>query len=448
MVTMSSARFLVTLSATCALTLSCAGAPPLESDKPTGERQSPLVGKETEASELRAEYVTEDASSSKCPEEADAMEPWIASEKLSSKLFASGSDDPKIVFVKYTSCSLEVLGDCGVAGGYSYKQTNRTKIGEYIYNLTDLYNYLPFDAANLEPEFDSGGLWSFQAVRVGDYTTSISSVGRDQLSGMCGGATHFVKKVLVGAYRIESKTQEGDREKKAVVRRGGSFERCLLSETDSRSPVCQTVLRVNLKPVAHKSALPPSAPHQLLEQPPGPERSRRLEIRHTGEWTKLPVEGKVTVLAFWSTSCDVCELQEENESPKKKRKRRRKKKKGEEEGCESCEDPSYDLSRQMMTELDNIWRKVDQKQVEIVGVAVDVDVFRARRRLDELSVTFPMVIDAETGKLKNRYHIGESEPVIFVIDKKGLVRFFTKGPADGTPGALKKVHSAIMALTE
>ncbi|MCP4678603.1 MAG: redoxin domain-containing protein [Deltaproteobacteria bacterium] len=449
---MLGAQSLVMLSATCLLMLSCAGAPSQpESDKPTKNQQSPLINTEAETSTVPDESVTKDDPRGRCPKNTEAMEPWIASEKLSKELLASRSDDGKIVFVKYKDCNLEILGDCGVGGGYSYKQTERTKIGEYIYNPSDLHNYLPFDATSLEQKFDAGGLWSFQAVRVGDYIASISNVGRDQLRGKCEDATHFIKKMLLGAYRIESKKQEGDTEKKEVIRRGGSFERCLLSEMDSKSPVCQTVVRVSLKPIAHKSALPTSAPHQLLKQPPGPERSRRLEIQHTGEWMHMPVDGKVTVLAFWSTLCDVCDIQEEeNETKiraKKKRKRRHKKKKSKEEECESCEDPSYDLSKQIMAGLDGIWRKVDQKQVEIVGVAVDVDIFRARSRLDELSVTFPMVIDAETGKLKNRYHIGEGRAVIFVIDKKGIVRFFAESSSSPSQ-ALKKVHAAIQALTD
>ncbi|MCP4601902.1 MAG: TlpA family protein disulfide reductase [Proteobacteria bacterium] len=329
----------------------------------------------------------------------------------------------KLVFVKYSDCNLEVLGDCNIKGKYSYSLTSRTKIGDYIYNKDDLYSYLPFDASSLEPEFGPEGLWSLQAVIVGKYETSLSSVGRSQLKGRCADATHFIKKMDVGAYRLEVQRREGEETIRKLIKKGGAFERCFLTQTDASIPACQSILKMHLVPIAYKSALPTSDPHHLLDQLPGPERSRRVEMKHMGKSITLPCPDKVTVIAFWSEPC----------TPGSKR----------ENTPEVCEGMHLNLFKKSMAKMEQLWQKSDQRKVQIVGVAIDIDANTARGMLSDLSVTFPMLIDNETGKLKKRYHVGMRLPVFFVIDDKGQVRLY----ADGSPGDLEKVNTTVRALT-
>ncbi len=424
--------------------ISCAGTPPSRGVEDIGggaPSSSADARKEQGAPSIRS-----DAQSDVdvCPHAAGVLEPWIASSDLSKELLLKSKNGAKSIFIRNDGCHIRILGDCGVSGTYGFNSTGRTKIGEYIYNEGDLYKYLPHSASALAPQFKDGGLWSFQTVIVGEYKNSMASVGRDQLAEDCSEATHFVSKMSVGAYRIESKTEQRGQSKIDVVQRGGVFERCLLSETDASSPSCQAVVRLKLEPVTLKSALPPSAPHHLLDQFPGVERARRLEVKHTGQAIKIPAAGKVTVLAFWSAECEPCES-EPDERERDDRKRARGKQgssKEPVEECEPCEDPVYELSEKVLSDMESFWAQVNKTQVEIIGVGVDLDIFRARARLFDLPLTFPMVLDSESGKLKNRYHVGARLPVVFVIDQRGYVKYF----GDGSPQSIDRARDAVRAL--
>ncbi len=415
--------------------ISCAGTPPSGGVEDIGGGTPAPSGGSEKEDDVPGIRSDSQSDVDLCPHATGVLEPWIASSDLSKELLSKSKNGANSIFVKHEGCDIRILGDCGVNGRYGFSRTGRTKVGEYIYNEGDLFKYLPYSASRLSPRFKDGGLWSFQTVIVGEYQSSMASIGRDQLANECSAATHFVSKMSVGAYRIEAKTEQREQSKIDVIQRGGVFERCLLSETDATSLSCQAVVRLRLEPITLKSALPPSAPHHLLDQFPGVERTRRMEVKHTGQSIKIPVADKVTVLAFWSAECEPCE----NEAVESERGASNKEAV---EECEPCEDPVFELSERVLGDLESIWSQVNKRQVEIIGVAVDLDIFRARAKLLSLPLTFPLVLDSEAGKMKNRYHIGARLPVVFVIDQQGYVKSF----GDGSPQSIDRVRVAVRAL--
>jgi hypothetical protein len=366
-----------------------------------------------------------------CPTITEASKPWLTDKDLSDKLLKSGTSGQGAVLVKYDDCRIDVLADCKVRGSYSFKPTKRTKVEEILYHMDEMYAQLPFDAPKLRAEFQKGGIWSFQAAIVGDYETSTESIGRDQIDDECADATHFLKAFSIGAFRLEVIKDKAQKADKTLLLKGGAFERCLLSETDASSEACRNVVRMNLRPIALKSALSPSDQHFLLNQPTGSERAGRIEPDHMGEMVELPTPQKTTAVVFWSAACEPCAEEEEDD-------------KDEETICEPCgEDLVWESSKKIMIALEKTWGEVNRKKAQIIGVAVDMDNFRARNRLGDLPVTFPVVADSETGKLKNRFQVENHLPQVFVIDEKGYVRFY----ADCSEGDAEKIDKAVRALS-
>ena len=77
----------------------------------------------------------------------------------------------------------------------------------------------------------------------------------------------------------------------------------------------------------------PKSEHPVLGQVLTSARGWRAEADHMGEWISVPVPGKVTVIDFWSTTCEPC-IRE-------------------------------------MPVLERLWRESDPAKVQVVGVAVD-----------------------------------------------------------------------------
>jgi len=147
---------------------------------------------------------------------------------------------------------------------------------------------------------------------------------------------------------------------------------------------------------------PVSDPHDLLGTFPTPERGWRVEPSHVGEWIAVPARGLITVIDFWSTSCEPC--------------------------------------MKAMPDLERIWQRHRGAGLQVVGVAIDEEPAEIQRMLPSLGVTFPMLIDSAQ-VLSGPYRVGSRVPATFVLDRQGRVRFFSGGEGD-----IDQVADAVRAL--
>ena len=157
------------------------------------------------------------------------------------------------------------------------------------------------------------------------------------------------------------------------------------------------------------ASLPTTDPHSTVAQTIESTRGWRVEQNHIGEAIPIPSPGKVTVLDFWSSSCEPC--------------------------------------IRAMPELERIWQRVNQSQVQIIGVSIDTDDNLTRKTMAEefpVQVTFPMVYDGKAAKLQGAFRVGGTVPSTFVIDKAGNVRFYF----DGSPGDFDRLEQVIHALAK
>jgi thiol-disulfide isomerase/thioredoxin len=146
------------------------------------------------------------------------------------------------------------------------------------------------------------------------------------------------------------------------------------------------------------TALPRSSPHGILGKAPEPASRALLD----GTVVAIPPPDKVTVIDFWSLSCEPCLA--------------------------------------AMPGLERLWRSSDKSTVAFVGVSIDDDSYAVERRAAELGVTFPQTID-DGLVLKGRYRVDEL-PATFVLDRQGRIRYFT----DDALANMKRIADAIAAL--
>jgi outer membrane protein OmpA-like peptidoglycan-associated protein len=187
-----------------------------------------------------------------------------------------------MVAVRYDGCTLEVLDRCSIPGStYRYTGSTRAKDELVVKNDDDLFANLPLGAAKFQATLQRSGKLTVDMTLVGRYEGDRPEVRAAELQGECGGATHVVYGLTVGAFDFyaggdatvgaqgavagvgaggkstadrEALSQDGDR---------GSCEK---ATTDDRRPPegCAAMLRIDVMPIAAAAqavatAVPPMA---------------------------------------------------------------------------------------------------------------------------------------------------------------------------------------------
>lgn len=177
-----------------------------------------------------------------------------------------------VVVVSYDCSNLRVLTGCkGPEAGYEYAGVSRKEQVVQMNSMDDLNVNLPLSSAKLSGEVKSGRSIDLALVLVGRRTTTVAKVARDDLSGSCEGATHYLQNATLGAFSMAT----GSIGKAAVVadlfNRGGSassnserkamnmdgsLDSCRTSDPDSTNPPteCRAPLRVELIPITGETA--------------------------------------------------------------------------------------------------------------------------------------------------------------------------------------------------
>jgi hypothetical protein len=126
-----------------------------------------------------------------------------------------------LVVVKYEGCKLSVLPLCEAKGAYTFESISPQVEGLEIKDENDLFAKLPVAAPGLRAEMASGKAFKLDYVLVGQ---RIAADGPSDMTGDCAGATHFVRTISVGAYKMESmaKASQGADVDAGIVQAGGS----------------------------------------------------------------------------------------------------------------------------------------------------------------------------------------------------------------------------------
>ncbi len=127
-----------------------------------------------------------------------------------------------------------------------------------------------------------------------------------------------------------------------------------------------------------------------LPAPQGPPVAVRREPGLDGRIAEFPRAGRVTLVDFWSTSCDPC--------------------------------------KRMMPSFESLWQEHRNDGLDIVGVATDDNPGLVAEQLKSLGITYPNLLDT-TGQVRGQYRVGPV-PHSVVIDKQGRVRLSIAGGKD------------------
>ena len=210
---------------------------------------------------------------------------WPASEKanLEARL-REGT-----VFVSYSGCSMKMLPACSAPGRYAFRRTTTSTDVLEIQDSDDLFAKLPLGAVALEGELERSGRIAVTTTVAGQFELRDSSLDGLSKKRACLGATHRVRRLSVGAFKMRSggklkaglgaeaggvgagaKTQSSE----TVIREAGDPKTCTAASEEAPERECSSPVQLFLEPL----------PKTLAER--GPPGTVRVEFAAAGggEW--------------------------------------------------------------------------------------------------------------------------------------------------------------------
>jgi len=149
-------------------------------------------------------------------------------------------------------------------------------------------------------------------------------------------------------------------------------------------------------------ALPYSEPHPLLQQIPKAHSHPGLD----GGFVEVPAAGKVTLVDFWSTSCEPC--------------------------------------LRLMPSFQALWQEHRRSGLVVIGVAVDDNPGLVQNRLNSMNISYPNVLDDDAGTLRGAYRVSEV-PRSLLFDRHGRLRMVRSGSAEDDAAELRQGVLALLA---
>ncbi|MEM6733216.1 MAG: hypothetical protein AAF658_16780, partial [Myxococcota bacterium] len=239
-----------------------------------------------------------------------------------------------VVAVRYTGCELKIMSRCSLEGAYQYRGLTRKRDEVRIKDAASLYTELPLGAIRLETALSREGQINVDMAVVGRLDATANRANPTETSTGCGGATHLVSGITVGAFEMYTGTAlaagagagvgnvgvGGEVSRSTdVLRRDGDFGQCnLASSSDAAAPEqCGALLRVELAPIEADGSLGfASAQDKADEAERWDEEAGKWHGVRTGTLTGSIVLG-VGALAglgfFVARTLPISDLEEQNE---------------------------------------------------------------------------------------------------------------------------------------
>ncbi|MCK9463736.1 MAG: DUF1566 domain-containing protein [Proteobacteria bacterium] len=219
-----------------------------------------------------------------CKNVSGKTDPWLVEWDATQKARMQATSQSGVLLVRYTGCDLEVLYGCERQGQYKLVPTTPASSTEYITSEDEVFAKLPIGALSLVAEFQQGDKWSLDYVIVGMRQASISAIKREELSGECAQATHYISGMAVGAYQLTSAARRmagggatvygagaGASSGAAVgaLRQDGRYEKCNSDDATADDPRCQAIVQLFLEPLVEGIASSPASSIGTSQPPTG-----------------------------------------------------------------------------------------------------------------------------------------------------------------------------------
>jgi uncharacterized protein len=168
--------------------------------------------------------------------------------------------------VHFDEHAMQLLPDCEAEGSYNFAGFSPKGEVRTLHSRAELYTNLPFSAVQLEGHLRQAGGLTIAIRSVGSHELDRPALKRSQLHGRCDGATHFVRRMTVGAFRFMAGAQQEAGAQVGVMGYGanaqgggdaslymydGDFTACNAASVDSdRAPAnCAAIIQVELVPL-------------------------------------------------------------------------------------------------------------------------------------------------------------------------------------------------------
>ena len=160
-------------------------------------------------------------TAARCEKADDRDSPLVVEWPGTHKVELESISKRGLVVVRYEGCKLSVLPLCEAKGAYTFESVSPQREGLEIKDENDLFAKLPVAAPGLRAEMASGKAFTLDYVLVG---RRIAESAPADMTGDCAGATHFVRTISVGAYKMDSmaKASQGADVDAGIVQAGGS----------------------------------------------------------------------------------------------------------------------------------------------------------------------------------------------------------------------------------
>ena len=186
-----------------------------------------------------------------------------------------------IAVVAYDCKSVRVLPDCRVEGTYGYIGIAKKEQVLRLEGADELQANLPFSGGHVQGSMDRGSSLDVALALVGQRVASRPQLGRTDLHGDCGSATHFVRSASVGAFVMKTGTAAKlagaadvfnfassgkSSSSESVLNRDGNLTACNSTSADDAkaAPDCSSLVRLELKAI--QPGDPDAPPDPFLEQ--------------------------------------------------------------------------------------------------------------------------------------------------------------------------------------
>lgn len=199
-----------------------------------------------------------DDQQSTCKVAKDPLNPLVVEWPGTAKVDLETVSRRGLVAVSYSGCVMKILSGCEVKGGYTLEQTTPARDRLEISDNNELYAKLPLGAASLKGELALGSSLELDYIAVGQ---RIADDAPTETVGECGGATHYVRTITVGAFQLDAKVKGkaglsvevgsagagiGRTEGVRKLRSQGDVGGCA---NDPASPDCGAILQLGLSPL-------------------------------------------------------------------------------------------------------------------------------------------------------------------------------------------------------
>lgn len=273
-------------------------------------------------------------SGPECVEGNKNLRPLLVEWPAADRAMLEASASSGVVAVRYTGCELKIMSRCSLEGAYEYRGLTRKRDEVRIKDAASLYTELPLGAARLETALSREGQINVDMAVVGRLDATASHAKPTEASTGCGGATHLVSGITVGAFQMYTGTAVsagaevgagnvgagGEVARSTeVLRRDGDFGLCdLASSSDAQAPEqCGALLRVELAPIEADGSLGfASAQDQADEAKRWDEEAGKWHGVRTGMLTGSIVLGVGALVGlgfFVARTLPISDLEGENE---------------------------------------------------------------------------------------------------------------------------------------